>query len=184
MVFRSTSDEIIGASHAVFDLDGTLFDLPVDWAPLRQQLADMCVRDGCADRPGRIRDAYEYAGTRPELKERMLRLHTEHEAIGLSNARELPAAILARSRLERGMSTSVFTMNTRSTAVHLLGGWGFDIMVPMDDVVHPKPHPEGLLQIMEKTGLAAEDVLMVGNSDLDRQASGAAGIRYIDVTEL
>lgn len=46
-------------------------------------------------------------------------------------------------------------------------------------VANPKPAPDMLLLALETFGMGRETALYVGDSDLDRQASGGAGIKFV-----
>ena len=51
----------------------------------------------------------------------------------------------------------------------------FPVVVGLEDVSEPKPHPEGILRALEQLGVAPEQALMVGDSVADIQAAKAAG---------
>jgi phosphoglycolate phosphatase-like HAD superfamily hydrolase len=57
----------------------------------------------------------------------------------------------------------------------------FDMVVSGNDVVNHKPHPEGILKVLEAFGLEPAQVLMVGDSLTDIRASRAAGVRIASV---
>jgi HAD superfamily hydrolase (TIGR01509 family) len=54
----------------------------------------------------------------------------------------------------------------------------FSVVVTSRDVTFPKPHPEMLLLAAKRLGLGAEQLLFVGDSELDREAARGAGIRF------
>ncbi len=54
----------------------------------------------------------------------------------------------------------------------------FRVVVTSRDVARPKPYPDMLLRAAEELGLGVENLLFVGDSELDRRAAGAAGIRF------
>ncbi len=54
----------------------------------------------------------------------------------------------------------------------------FRAVVTSRDVVRPKPYPDMLLLAAEKLGVATENLLFVGDSELDRRAARAAGILF------
>ena len=85
----------------------------------------------------------------------------------------------------RDVSLAVFTgKGSRTTSITLetLGlGSLFDCIVTGDDVIHHKPHPEGILRVLEEVGVPADEVLMVGDSPADVAASRAAGVRIASV---
>jgi len=85
----------------------------------------------------------------------------------------------------RGVKLAVFTGKGRHTAritleaLHIAGF--FDLIVSGNDVVHHKPHPEGILQVLETFNLKPRDALMVGDSLSDINASRAAGVPIASV---
>lgn len=55
----------------------------------------------------------------------------------------------------------------------------FRTVVTSRDVARPKPAPDMLELAAARLGLAAEELLFVGDSELDRGAAAAAGIRFV-----
>ncbi|HET6419594.1 MAG TPA: HAD hydrolase-like protein [Geobacteraceae bacterium] len=55
----------------------------------------------------------------------------------------------------------------------------FGCVMTASRVRNPKPHPEPLLKILEFFGLHADEALFVGDSELDRMASEAAGVPFV-----
>ncbi|MGA1790522.1 MAG: HAD family hydrolase [bacterium] len=54
----------------------------------------------------------------------------------------------------------------------------FDMVVTTLDVANPKPHPECLFKILDRFETKPEESLYVGDSDIDRLVSEAAGIPF------
>jgi phosphoglycolate phosphatase len=57
----------------------------------------------------------------------------------------------------------------------------FDLIVGADDVVNPKPDPEGLLLALRMLGIDSESAVYVGDHAIDAQAAVAAKIPFIAV---
>ena len=55
----------------------------------------------------------------------------------------------------------------------------FDVVSTILDVERPKPAPDMLLYCLEKTGLAPDEAVYVGDMENDRIAAEAAGIPFI-----
>jgi HAD superfamily hydrolase (TIGR01509 family) len=55
----------------------------------------------------------------------------------------------------------------------------FDLVVSALDVTHPKPHPESLLKIIKHFGVRPEEVLYIGDSDVDGEAASRAGVFFV-----
>jgi len=83
----------------------------------------------------------------------------------------------------RGLLLGLVTSS--SGALPFLDRWGvrsaFTTIVRRDDVRRIKPDPEPLLLALERLGVAAEDVLHVGDTPLDVRAGLAAGLPTIGV---
>lgn len=58
----------------------------------------------------------------------------------------------------------------------------FETYVTYGDYKHPKPNPEPLLVAMERLGLKPREAVYVGDSITDIEASRAAGMRIIHIT--
>ncbi len=55
----------------------------------------------------------------------------------------------------------------------------FGKVVTPQDVTHPKPHPESLLQILDHYGLAVEQAVFIGDSQVDQEPAAAIGMTFI-----
>jgi HAD superfamily hydrolase (TIGR01509 family) len=54
----------------------------------------------------------------------------------------------------------------------------FDLTISAYDVTRPKPHPEGLLKILTHFRLEPEAALYIGDSSLDQEVAGTAGVPF------
>jgi len=55
----------------------------------------------------------------------------------------------------------------------------FDLVITARDVSNPKPHPEPLNKISAHFNCAPDDMIYIGDSELDQIAAQAAGVRFI-----
>lgn len=55
----------------------------------------------------------------------------------------------------------------------------FDLVVTALDVVHPKPHPEQLEQILAHFDVQSHQAIYIGDSGLDKAAANAADVAFI-----
>lgn len=53
----------------------------------------------------------------------------------------------------------------------------FDEIVCVDDVKHPKPAPDGLLECIRRLNGTTEDTIYIGDSAYDMQSAAAAGVK-------
>jgi HAD superfamily hydrolase (TIGR01549 family) len=54
----------------------------------------------------------------------------------------------------------------------------FDVVITDDDVIHPKPHPEGLIAALHVMDVEPSHAIYIGDSLLDCRAAHAAKIRF------
>lgn len=55
----------------------------------------------------------------------------------------------------------------------------FEVIVTFDDYKNPKPHPEPLLVALKSLALSADEAIYVGDSETDIEATRAAGMKSI-----
>jgi len=81
-------------------------------------------------------------------------------------------------RLRPAYPTAIAT-NRTNTIQTVLEAHGltelFDLVVSAWDVEHPKPHPDPLIKILRHFDIAPDELLYVGDSELDQLAAEAAG---------
>ncbi|MDR1471383.1 MAG: HAD-IA family hydrolase [Synergistaceae bacterium] len=102
-----------------------------------------------------------------------------------SGFKEFPGTRRVPSRLrEAGVRTGV--VSNRRFAASALEQSGiaalFDVVVGLEDVTNPKPHPEPILTALERLGAEPGDAAYVGDTDIDMRTSVAAGVTGIGVT--
>lgn len=82
----------------------------------------------------------------------------------------------------------LFVVSSKSTAVLLRNLQALNIahfftaITGADDVSHYKPHPEGILQLVERFNLDKNDTLMIGDAIFDLQMAHAAGVASCGVS--
>ncbi len=86
------------------------------------------------------------------------------------------------ARLAQRLPLAVAT-NRGTSMVEILQHFGleqhFRAVVTSRDVARPKPWPDMLLLAAERLALSAEELLFVGDSELDLAAAQGAGIRFV-----
>ncbi len=178
-------DTVRSVHHAIYDLDGTLFQLRADWQSLYEGLTDIGHDAGLIGCFHDLIEAYRWADGKEGVKERMVLLQNEFEMASIEKSVKLGAGpASARWRLARGLSCSIFSLNTAEAVEALVGSWGFYPVVSVDRVTKVKPHPEGIERTLAALGISNRGVIFIGNSDNDRRAADEARIRFIHVEDI
>ena len=108
------------------------------------------------------------------------RMDPEESATRLKPEPHLLPAL--KSLRERGILCAISTSRTTNME-HILKKFAltpfFDLVVTSRDVQHPKPHPESVEKILRAFDLGREEVLLVGDSETDRETALAARIKFV-----
>ncbi|MEK5035326.1 pyrophosphatase PpaX [Paenibacillus sp. FSL R7-0302] len=85
----------------------------------------------------------------------------------------------------QGIKLGVVTTKIRPTTLKALEMFDLlkymETIVTVNDVTHPKPHPEPVLTAVANLGVDPAKTLMVGDSAVDIQSAKAAGVRVAGV---
>jgi len=106
----------------------------------------------------------------------------EHEHSGF---REFPDT---RSAIERLRVNEVFTgvVTNRQKGRVAVEGCGlaplFDVIIGLEDVENPKPHPEPLLKALSLLGVKPEAAFYTGDTDIDMKTAKSANVTGIGIT--
>lgn len=163
----------------VFDLDGTLVRLAVDWDAVAAEVAET-LRERGVTPPESLWAMLETADARGH-REVVEEVISRHEREGARDSRRLGAA----DTLPDG-PVGVCSLNCEAAcrialAEHDIGG--VDAVVGRDSVDAEKPHPEPLLETIARLDGDPADAIFVGDSPRDREAARRAGTDYVDVSE-
>ena len=162
----------MGDSGVLFDMDGTLVEVPYDWSRIRADLGagetSILTYLGRLEEPERSR------------KWAILEAH-EAEATKRARLRRGVPRLLGRLR-ERGIRTALVTNNSRKNTEALVRRFGlvFDLVMTRDDGLW-KPSGDPLVAAVSRLGLRASDCLAVGDSHFDVRAAREAGVPRIFV---
>jgi phosphoglycolate phosphatase len=166
----------------VYDLDGTLVRLDVDWDAVAGDAAS-ALADRGIDTAGRdlwdLLERAEADGHRPVVEG----VIADHERAGARTSERLALA----AELPVGVPTAVCSLNCE-TACHIALerheiGRHVDAVVGRDTVEGHKPDPEPLLAAVDRLGADPGRALFVGDSERDEVAARAAGVEFQYVSD-
>ncbi|MDI6783610.1 MAG: HAD family hydrolase [bacterium] len=82
---------------------------------------------------------------------------------------------------QQGIILGIFTGKCRRTCLINLNQLGyapyFSYVITGDDIIHRKPHPEGINKILTVTGSNPDETIYIGDSVADMKAGRAAGVK-------
>jgi HAD superfamily hydrolase (TIGR01509 family) len=108
--------------------------------------------------------------------------HVEHEYM-LQPFVGIPE--LLHELRSRGLDMAIVTSKRRVPLLRQMAQWNwepfFEPIITPDEVTHGKPHPESLELLQTLTGLAPEEILMVGDTPFDLDMAQTAGVPSLAV---
>jgi phosphoglycolate phosphatase len=182
MLHRSNLEAIAGARCVIFDLDGTLVRLNVDWDALRNEVSQAFPEVDCTSlREAAAQIEAKHGRSGIECLQKMI---CDHE-----NRRESTPIYwtqgLLRACAQEGKSIGVFTANMRHTACRALARYELDTlvdaMIAADDVRNRKPDPEGLIRILQTLDVSPQDAVYIADGPWELDTGNAAGVTTVRV---
>jgi len=153
----------------LFDMDGTIWDAPIDWLAVRREI----------DVPVDGRPIYMQLMEMPlEERSRGIRILERHEALGAENGTLAPGTEeLLQCLRDAHVKCALVTNNSRRSVEHVLerNPLSFDVVLSRDDGAL-KPDPQAFLSALERLDVRPDEAIAIGDAHLDLIASDRAGI--------
>jgi phosphoglycolate phosphatase len=180
----------------VFDFDGTLAILNLDFGEMRRRVYQIIESYGAI--PSQFDHLYilemieaVVAQFEPGDADRAARLYREVHAVILALESEsarhsgmLPGAIETLQALRRqGFKVGVVTRNCAAAVRSICASIDqlCDVFLPREAVRFAKPHPEHLQRALEHLHVPAHEAVMVGDGPIDVNAGKAMGLMTVAV---
>ncbi|WP_253738678.1 HAD family hydrolase [Halohasta salina] len=162
----------------VYDLDGTLVHLAVDWAVVATDVIEVYDEAGVDARGADLWGLMERAddhGIASEVEAAI----SEHEHAGAHDSRRLP---LADELLDRSVPVGVCSLNCERACRIALDSHdlaaAIEAVVGRDSVDTHKPDPEPLLATVSQLGVEPSEAVFVGDSPRDGTTAERAGVDF------
>lgn len=162
----------------VFDLDGTLVRLDVDWDVVAREVGET-LRERGVTPPESLWGMLETADAHGH-REAVEAVLSRHERAGARTSARLPAADTVPAGPVGVCSLNCEAACRIALAEHDIGG--IDAVVGRDTVGAEKPDPEPLLEAIDRLGGDPDGAVFVGDSPRDEEAAERAGTDYVDVS--
>ncbi|MFB6217830.1 MAG: HAD family hydrolase [Halobacteriaceae archaeon] len=167
-----------GHDAVVFDLDGTLVRLAVDWDAVDSEVAAIVAEAG-GDPAGRRAWALYDEAVDLGVGDAVEECIAAHERAGVADSRRLPLA----DRLPLAVPVGVCSLNCEAAVRAALDAHGLldhvDAVVGRDIVDARKPDPEPLVEACRRLGVGPADAVFVGDSDSDAETARRAGTGFV-----
>ena len=185
----------------VFDLDGTLIHLTIDFKKMRREVVEVFERRGVKRgvltptettlkivEKG-VEEMRRMGFSEDEVRETLREVDDIMDRIELeatSKIKPIEGVREAVAELKRlGLKVAILTRGHSTYAEKAMEACGIsdlvDVVVTRDDDVEAKPRPEALIVIAKKLGVDLDEVLVVGDHEIDHMCSKSAGARFVGV---
>lgn len=170
-----------GYEAVVYDLDGTLVHLAVDWATVASDVIEIYDEAGVDARGA---DLWELLGEAADhgIADEVEATISRHECDGARDSRRLP---LADEVAEQSVPVGVCSLNSEGACrialdTHNLSN-GVSAVIGRDSVPTHKPDPEPLLATLSGLGVDPSKAVFIGDSPRDGTTAERAGVDFLFV---
>jgi phosphoglycolate phosphatase len=189
-------DHLHGIRAVVFDFDGTLAVLNIDFSEMRGQVFQLMRKYGVneekieerylleiIDEVVQILSQKNPAAAETFYQEAHQILH-EVELRAAEEGKLLPGVEAAlKSLRDKGLKVGIVTRNCEEAVRKVVPDIEAfcDVFVPRDLIKRVKPHPEQLTSVLKALHVTGGETVMVGDHTIDIQAGKRVGMRTIGV---
>jgi len=180
----------------IFDLDGTIVRLPVNWGHLKKLLTKR-YNDVYGETCEFVHitaclDQVVYKEDEAELQN-FFNMLEDYEMKTINNNETIKETIffinnINMFKVPNDIKLAVLSLNTRTTIIESLKLAGIyekiDYIVGREDVRKWKPNPKGLLKIRDHYGVKKEEIIYIGDLEKDVITGKNAGIEAYLIDDL
>lgn len=186
----------------IFDLDSTLVQSRIDFPKMKKKIIKLLEENGhpkdslspINQTTVQIREAVEEEwekqkkpeNEREELREKITCYMDEGEMESVGNLSEIPGAKDSVTKLRKmGYQLTILTRGHHEYAIEALRKTGmldsFDLVLARGETPRPKPYKEALDFTVSKMGLQMDEVIFIGDHQIDRDSATNSGCSFIGV---
>ena len=180
----------------VFDFDGTLAVLNIDFSQMREQVFQLIRKHGIdessieekylleiIDEVVQILNQKHFSAAEEFYQEAHQILH-EIELKAAEGGKLLPGVEVALKSLRgKGLKIGIVTRNCEEAVRKVVPDIEefCDVFVSRDSIKKVKPHPEHLTSVLKALNVSGEETVMVGDHPIDIHAGKRVGMRTVGV---
>jgi phosphoglycolate phosphatase len=189
-------DQLRGIRAVIFDFDGTLAVLNIDFSEMREQVFELMRKYGVHEE--KIEERYlleivdevvqilnqKNTSTAETFYQEAHQILHEVELRAAEEGKLLPGVEAAlKSLRSRGLKVGIVTRNCEEAVRKVVPDIEAfcDVFVSRDLIKKVKPHPEQLTSVLKALHVTGEETVMVGDHTIDIQAGKRVGMRTIGV---
>jgi len=180
----------------IFDFDGTLAVLNIDFSLMREQVFDLVSRYGIEEKTIQERylleivdEVYQILWKKSPSAAQAFYTESHHilhevEMKAAEKGRLIPGTEATLTGLrKKGIKVGIITRNCEEAVRKVFPDIDdfCDILVSRNSVKKVKPHPDHLTYVMNSLKISGEESVMVGDHVIDIQAGKRAGMKSIGV---
>lgn len=174
----------------LFDFDGTLIDIKIDFVRMKNEVLSLGQEYGISPEPDLyILEAIDYISNvlqqkyeslAKAFKQQATQILIEIEVNATSTSKAFPSANETLKLLRnKGIKVGIVTRNCRPAVLKSseMAGFEYDLLLTRDDVEKVKPDPQHLLDALDILGSDPQKAIMVGDHPMDILAGKRAGMK-------
>jgi phosphoglycolate phosphatase len=181
----------MGVKTVIFDLDGTIASFNLDYKALRGEVRSYLLRVGVPASVLSVNESIfemlkkteifvknsgKSAEAMDEIRNEALAIAEKYELEAAMSTDLLPGAVETLKALKRmDLKIGLFTLNSDKAANYILQrfklGDFFGVTIPRNKVNYVKPNPEHLEMALKILGVAPEETVVVGDSNVDMESA-------------
>jgi phosphoglycolate phosphatase len=181
----------ISIKAVIFDLDGTITSFNLDYKAIRGEVRSYLLRVGVPTSVLSVNESIfemlkkteifvknsgKSAEAMDEIRNEALAIAEKYELEAAMSTDLLPGAVETLKALKRmDLKIGLFTLNSDKAANYILQrfklGDFFGVTIPRNKVNYVKPNPEHLEMALKILGVAPEETVVVGDSNVDMESA-------------
>ncbi|MFX1338885.1 MAG: HAD family hydrolase [Promethearchaeota archaeon] len=180
----------------VFDLDGTIVNLAVDWHYIKTKMSERYFKiygERCEFK--HISGCLDYVVAKNDERElkNFFNILEDYEMKNINDSKEIEETIFFINNLNlfgvpKETKLAIFSLNTRKLIIKSLELANlynkFDFIIGREDIRKWKPNPDGLLKIKDYFGVNNKDMIYFGDLKKDIKTGKNAGVESYLIDEI